>query len=715
MNVVSSQRTQHFGKAALGTAVAIAIAIGCSSQSSPAGGGGGAQPGGGGANAGSVSNAGNGGAASTIVPSNVIISVAANRPVTTTRGGNYWDWSPTYGDDVTGTDSLVQPLKLSVLRMGGYNNDANLPDPFDDAQLDRAVAYARAIGAQPLIQVPLLADTSGMPPTAATARAMVTYANVTKGYGVKYFSIGNEPDLYPTQGGLQDITAPAIPDYTPDDYCASATADATQMKNADPSIQIVGPDLAWHFVAGNDWLTPILQKCGSVFDIISIHRYPFSATVSTLPSVSADAVTFQSAVKSVQAILKATGFSATPLALTEMNVAYDAKPASNVPIAGNGTVPSALWVADILGESSNLGLWTTAIWDLSDADDWSTGLISPPPARTPRPEYYTYSLFADHMGPTLVDVSSMPSGVRAYATRNAADSATEVIAVNWNTAPSVLSFQVTDLSPAPPAAVYTMPAVSLAAVEIPDTGSASALIYGGAQFAANAAPQPLAPGVMEDTGTGGMDGANDKDAGDASAAACVSDTLPTAAITVTGSVAGTALDYGSAGDRWASFNFAGSGEPTLTSTLTTDGNGFSIAANLVTSPVMYQNYVGFGLYYDASTCIDATAYSGVSFDLSGDLGSCALTVAADFSGDLSTADDAVRGACVAASCYPPSAPVTPGTGTVKVPFSAMTGGVPVATVDVTTLSSLTWQLNLPNDVDGGACAANFSVKHLTFY
>ena len=29
---------------------------------------------------------------------------------------------------------------------------------------------------------------------------MVQYANVTKGYGIKYFSIGNEPDIYDTSG-----------------------------------------------------------------------------------------------------------------------------------------------------------------------------------------------------------------------------------------------------------------------------------------------------------------------------------------------------------------------------------------------------------------------------------------------------------------------------------------------------------------------------------
>jgi hypothetical protein len=42
-------------------------------------------------------------------------------------------------------------------------------------------AYARAIGAEPIIQVPLLGENHGQPPTASTAADMVTYANVTNG------------------------------------------------------------------------------------------------------------------------------------------------------------------------------------------------------------------------------------------------------------------------------------------------------------------------------------------------------------------------------------------------------------------------------------------------------------------------------------------------------------------------------------------------------
>ena len=160
----------------------------------------------------------------------VVVSAATRTPRTTTWSVNYWTWMPSYGDDVTGTETQIAALKPAVIRVGGYNNDANTADPFDNAQLDRALAYAHAVGAEPLIQVPLIADTSGNPPTAATAAAMVTYANVTKGYAIKYFSIGNEPDLYAAQGALTDASKPAFPNYTPSDYCASARAYVTAMK-----------------------------------------------------------------------------------------------------------------------------------------------------------------------------------------------------------------------------------------------------------------------------------------------------------------------------------------------------------------------------------------------------------------------------------------------------------------------------------------------------
>src|SRR5206468_2867471 len=140
--------------------------------------------------------------------------------------------------------------------------------------------------------------------------------------------------------------------------------------------------------------------------------------------------------------------------------------------ASPGTVGAALWMADTLGTAIDLGLWTSAAWDIADGDDWALGLISMPPAHTPRPSYYAYALVADHFGPTLLDVTSAPSGVSAHASRNEADDATEVIAINWNAAPTALQLQVTDLPSAPAAVDFVLAGVSISAFEIPDQGSA---------------------------------------------------------------------------------------------------------------------------------------------------------------------------------------------------------------------------------------------------
>jgi hypothetical protein len=679
------------------------------------------------------SGGGGGGDASIGNPSPLVVSTTARHPRTTTMAVNYWQWAPAFGNYVAGTESLVAAVAPALMRVGGYNNDANTPNPFDDGQLDTMVAYARAVGAEPILQVPLLADTTGQPPTADTAAAMVRYANVTQGYGVKYFSIGNEPDLYDSQGLPSAMTQPAIPGYMPADYCVSARAYVTAMKAVDPTIQIVGPDLAYKYQAGNgtyDWLTPVLQDCGDLFDIVSIHRYPFEAKQAALSAAASDAAAFRSVIASVRGLMQAAGHGDKPLALTEMNVVYDST--GCVLDASPGTVGSALWLADILGSAMTLDLWTSAVWNISDVEGWSLGIIGAAPQHEPRPEYYTYALYADHFGPTLLDVTTAPAQVSAYASRNGADDATEIIAVNWGTAPAVIEVQVTGLAAAPAAPVYVLPAVSLAAIEIPDSGAASAWIYSEAQRLRGAAPEPLAPDTPPPSDSDGGAGTGPGPAGRTVGSGCQTDgphcaqTVPTgAAITTMGSASGATLSFGPASEKWVSYSYAASGQTAPTGTVTADGNGLQITGGFVAPVSAGANFAGLGLYYSSSSCLDGSTYHGIQFDFSGDLGGCRLGVGIAFSGNLSSMDDATRGACAGtdATCYAPSTDVTvlllalpPSTPTIQVPFSALVGGMPNSMLDPTTIISVQWQLSSPLGADGGgACAAAFTVENVSFY
>jgi hypothetical protein len=654
------------------------------------------------------------GPSATIDPSvpRILVSAGAPTPRVTSLAANYWMWPAAYADDVSGTEQAMAALAPALLRVGGYNNDANVPMPFDDAELDRAVSYAHAIGAEPLLQVPLLADVDGKAPNATTAADMVTYANITQGYGVKYFSIGNEPDLYATQGALTNMSDPAIPGYTPEAYCVTARANAAAMKAVDPTLQIVGPDLSWHYVAGNDWLTPILLSCGDVFDIVAIHRYPFSSDAATLEAAEPDAAAFAGVVSHVRGLMQATGQADKPLALTEMNVVYNATLCQRT--ASPRTTGSALWLADAFGTAIEQGLFTTAVWDISDDDGYALGLLGPAPAHTPRPEYYAYSLFTDHFGPTHVDVIQTPPHIHAYATRNAAANATDIIAVNFSTASAPLAVEVTGLKKAPPLAGFTLPALSITAIEVPDRGAARAWTYGEAERSAQGGPDVLTSSL--DTATDAGPPALDNPC-PTMVTSCPKTTLPTATITTAGAAQGPDLVFGQAPFVWHSYAYAADGQATPTAAVTADGDGIAITGGFV-PPLTGGNWEGVGLYLDNADCADVSSYTGVRFDLTGDLGTCTLSLGASFSADTTASDDPGRGTCPGTedTCYPPlavvTAPTSSATTRVEVPFASLGGGNPISRFDPSSLVTVEWQLNAPSS---GQCSASFSVENVEFY
>jgi hypothetical protein len=157
--------------------------------------------------------------------------------------------------------------------------------------------------------------------------------------------------------------------------------------------------------------------------------------------------------------------------------------------------------------------------------------------------------------------------------------------------------------------------------------------------------------------------------------------------------------------------------------VTPDGNGIAIAGTFV--PPVSQNWMGAGLYFNGSSCIDASNYTGVKFDFSGDLGDCTLAVGANFSGDATATDSPKRGSCPFvgnSNCYPPMVVVSPpapldagagGPATLKVPFALMGSGSPTAKVDPSTILTVQWQLSARSG--GPGCSASFTVENVAFY
>ncbi len=110
------------------------------------------------------------------------------------------------------------------------------------------------------------------------------------------------------------------------------------------------------------------------------------------------------------------------------------------------------------------------------------------------------------------------------------------------------------------------------------------------------------------------------------------------------------------------------------------------------------DYSGFGLWFTA--CSDATAFDGISFDISGNVGTSAkITVALQTHSDypINTVD--MKGGCAFASAatqytdcvYPTVTKDVPeGGGTVTVAWSEFAGGKPVATGDASEIVGIQW-------------------------
>jgi hypothetical protein len=124
------------------------------------------------------------------------------------------------------------------------------------------------------------------------------------------------------------------------------------------------------------------------------------------------------------------------------------------------------------------------------------------------------------------------------------------------------------------------------------------------------------------------------------------------------------------------------------------------------------SYTGVVLYLNGPACVDGSAYTGVEFDLSGSLGTCNLTFGFAFADDLTAASDSNRGICAATNCYPPTVAVTE-TGTIKEPYTAVTGGSPLMSVDQQKLTGVQWQIQSP--ATGTTCTATFTLDNVSFY
>jgi hypothetical protein len=273
--------------------------------------------------------------------------------------------------------------------------------------------------------------------TPEKAAQLVQYVNIDKKYGVKYWSIGNEPDLYVV----------ANPDWTPEYYARRWREFALAMKAVDPDITLYGPDIS-DFVGdpGNfdprellysngkkleytkiDYLMEFLKVNSDLVDIVTVHRYPFPLrSTDGLPSweqLRDNTSQWDRIIPNLRRVIQETTGKEYPVGVLEFN-----SNSSNV--AGGKTSPdsfyNALWLADILGRMIREQPEMLAYWQLKSANN-GFGLMD---SFNLRPSYYVYQLYKNLSG-HLLSASSDTPHVSIFASKRD-DGSLALILVNLN-------------------------------------------------------------------------------------------------------------------------------------------------------------------------------------------------------------------------------------------------------------------------------------------
>jgi hypothetical protein len=313
--------------------------------------------------------------------------------------------------------------------------------PFEDGpdqmDFDEFMTWLRTIGAEPVCVVNLESSYLAGDPEKGVQEAAdwVRYANVTKGYGVTYWEIGNETDLLGTRYPL-----------TAEEYSRAVVRFSQAMKAVDPSIRIgalgpfspsqvapldrVAPERQAVLRAlrpgerknrreefppellGQPWWPTVCRIAGGHFDFAIVHRYDNSRT--EFPPAFVAPLNLAEPVRVLDQYLHTQCGRDVPLALTEWNVWRKA--------AGLGSVGHALTIAEQVGNYLSGGIDLANFWPMrypqgKAKDDFFRGLLDYE-TKDPRPAFEVLKLFRHHAVGRVLPVAADNPQIYAFATRD---------------------------------------------------------------------------------------------------------------------------------------------------------------------------------------------------------------------------------------------------------------------------------------------------------
>ena len=267
--------------------------------------------------------------------------------------------------------------------------------------------------ASPLIARGSVLAEADVEPGAREAAEWVRFYNQVKGYGVKYWEVGNEySPITPEIGAhIRDTSSRGWHWMNARDYAAIFRAYARAMKAVDPSIKMAGP--VGYFIApayedqSGSWIQTFIGEAGDWVDVLDIHYYENGTSVGEYlaqPAVlGGQLATMRNWIKA----LRPDRLGKITFGVSEWSNYNDSYP-----------VPDGLFAADLLGVMAQNGVAFANTWDLQ-----SMLRQAPDGSINPTGRYWALYLYANYFGNAMLRTTMgnvSPDRIGAYASLNAA-------------------------------------------------------------------------------------------------------------------------------------------------------------------------------------------------------------------------------------------------------------------------------------------------------
>ncbi|MFC4600777.1 carbohydrate-binding protein [Cohnella hongkongensis] len=295
------------------------------------------------------------------------------------------------------------------------------PGPYDTTLtaevFDSYMAMLDEVGAEAMVTVNARINDPDL------AADLVHYANVEKGWNIKYWEIGNEPEYYE---GVYAVT--------PQQYAQRIMEYTAAMKAVDPSIQIIGPANGSSLLA--EWVQPILstmQAANEQLEGITVHWYPLAGEQTNPASA---------AYPSIDNLLRYEGTDWQPAYINWIGKFTETTPTHNLVNYRNTYAPGAMigltelghvtrfgegiadshagaiWMADVLGRLAYHQIDFVMQFLLQGNQTYSLMNMN----KEVRPTYYVYPLLKRYFGDTMVASSSSDNqNFTIWASKRAGD------------------------------------------------------------------------------------------------------------------------------------------------------------------------------------------------------------------------------------------------------------------------------------------------------